>query len=295
MAQQTSSTPKPLALAVFLGMIGVIIFGATLPVTKLAVIEFDPWFLTFARALMATIAAAILLKIMGRKLPKHRIGALFISGALLIFGFPGFMAIAMTSVHSSHGGVVLGILPLLTAVFAVVLAGERPSLLFWICAIAGSLLVIAFALRQGEGEFSAGDLWLLAAALSASSGYVIAGKLSRELPGWEVICWSLILLAPLSAAGSVFLWQSSYYHAEPASLWALAYLGMFSMFLGFFAWNEGLRLGGLARIGQLQLFQTFVTLGVAAVLLGEDISTETIIFAIAVVAIVGLGVRARVT
>lgn len=270
-------------------------FGGSVPMTRLGVAEFAPWFLTFARSAIAGLCAVVFLLVSRRRFPREHLAALSIAGLLLCFCFPGFMAIAMQTVPAAHGGVVLGILPLATAMFAVLIGGERPSAFFWLCGIAGSVLVVIFAIRDGAEGFAAGDWWLVAACLSASCGYVISGNLSKHMPGWEMICWALILMLPVSLGGTVILWEASYIAVSAASLGSLAYLGLFSMFLGFFAWNEGMRMGGISRIGQLQLLQTFVTLAFAWALLGEAISLETLMFAVAVLAVVALGRNARVT
>ena len=277
-----------------LGLTGVLIFSATLPATRLAVESFAPWFITFGRAAIASLAAALCLIVMRKRFPRRHLWDLMLIGATLVFGFPGFMALAMQTVPSAHGGVVLGILPLATAVFAALWAGERPSPLFWFCGILGAVVIGIFALRDSGFTFQTGDLWLFAAGITASAGYVISGKLSHKLPAWEVICWALILTAPASLAGTLWLWHPDYTSAPQPQVWALLYLGLGSMFLGFFAWNNGLRLGGLARVGQLQLFQTFFTIAIAALFLGESITLETWLFALAVFAIVWVGRRSRV-
>ena len=277
-----------------LGLIGVLIFSGTLPATRVAVSHFEPWFLTFGRATLAGLAAIACLTVLRRKVPAQHIVSLFMVGMLLVYGFPGFVALAMVTVPSSHGGVMLGVLPLLTALFAALIGGERPSLIFWVLGVLGTLLVCLFALREGGWHFQSGDFWLFAAGLSAGLGYVISGKLSRILPGWEVICWALVLTLPLSFAGSYVLWQPHFASAPIAENLGFLYVAFGSMFLGFFAWNTGLSLGGLARVGQLQLLQPFGTLAIAAVILGESISISTVGFTIAIVVIVALGRLAKV-
>ena len=281
-------------LGYVLGFIGVLIFSGTLPATRLAIADFEPGFLTFGRAAVATIAAAIVLAALRRPFPVRHAWMIFISGLLLVFGFPGFMALAMTSVPASHGGVVLGILPLTTAIFATVLAGERPAFWFWLCSIIGSALIIVFAFRDGAPGFEVGDLWLLAAGLTASLGYVLAARVTFHMPGWEVVSWSLILTAPISIIATVALWQPSYLTPSSTGAAAFAYVGLGSMFLGFFAWNAGLMLGGMARVGQLQLLQTFFTLAISAIILGETITGEMVFFAALVLAVVLIGQRAKV-
>lgn len=282
-------------LGLLLGLIGVIIFGGTLPATRIAVGVFDPWFVTFGRAFVASVAAVIMLLVLKRPVPWKHGKLLAIAGLFVVVGFPGFMGLAMLTLPASHGGVVLGILPLATAIFAALIAGERPSIMFWFWGVIGTALVTLFALQDGGSfGFALGDLWLLLAAVCASCGYVILAKLSHFMAGWEAISWALVVTIPISLTGSLLTWSETYFNASALEFWAFMYLGLFSMFLGFFAWNTGLRMGGISRVGQLQLLQTFVTLVIAAVLLGEEISVETMLFAVAVLVVIVLGQRARV-
>jgi drug/metabolite transporter (DMT)-like permease len=213
---------------------------------------------------------------------------------MLAVGFPGFMAIALQTVPSAHGGVVLGIMPLMTAVFATLFDADRPSPLFWFCAATGGLLVALFAIGDSGFMPTAGDIGLLAASICASIGYVISGKLSRHMTGWEVISWALILVSPISLTGAIYTWQPSFAAAPKGAIIALVYLGLISMYLGFFAWNVALAMGGIARIGQVRLLQTFVTLIIANVLLSEHIGWDAIIFATAIALLVYLSRRAKI-
>ena len=283
------------AIGYGLGLLGVFIFAATLPATRLAVAHFDPWFLAAGRAALATLAAAAALALTRTPLPRgHHLAPLAIAALCLVFGFPTFANIAMVTVPAAHGGVVLAILPIATALCATLVAGERPSPAFWLLSGLGAALVIAYTLREGGLMPAPGDLWLLAAAASAALGYALSGVLARDMPGWVVISWALLLAAPVTFPATFLLWRPSYL-AVPAEGWiAFSYLGLFSMFLGFVAWNTGLALGGVARIGQVQLLQTFATLLIAALLLGERIDRATLFFALAIVIVIALTRRARI-
>ena len=284
---------------VALGLIGVTLFGATLPVTKLALGGFDPAFLTFARALIATVSGAIALFLLRRKPPVASLWQIGTAGVLLVFGFPWLSSTAMQTVPATHGGIVLGILPLLTATFAALLAGEKPGAAFWALSALGAGLVVTFALisapSAAAGSIGCGDIWLGLAGLSAACGYVLSGRLSRGLPGWEVIAWALVITSPLSVMGTLSTLGTGIHQPGPSELAALAYLGLVSMFLGFVFWNAGLAIGGIARVGQVQLMQTFATLGFSALLLGEAITPMMIGFAVAVGAVVWFGRKARIT
>lgn len=283
-------------LGMGLGFIGISIFGATLPATRLAVAGLDPFFITTGRAAASGLLAAALLVLLRRRWPGARqIRMMVLCIITLVFGFPGLMALAMVTVPASHGGVVLGILPLTTAAAASLILGERPSLRFWLLAILGTTVVVAFALRDSGGTIAIGDVYLFLAAVSTSIGYVFSADLSREMPGWEVISWILALALPVTLPLAVWLWPANP-GAVPASAWvAFAYVSVFSMFIGFFAWNAGLVMGGVARVSQVQLLQTFVTLGLSAVINGEHVGPSTLAVAALVVAIVAAGRNARIT
>lgn len=288
-----SSQSSRNALGLALGAVGVTIFGLTLPMTHIALSGFSPEVITFGRAVIAAMVAGTALLVMGKRLSKPAIPVLFVAGLCLVYGFPIFSSIAMQTLPAGHGGVVLGLLPLLTSIFAVIIDGERPSPLFWVCGLTGAGLVAVFSARQNGFHLELGDLWLLAAAISASLGYVLSARLARDLSGWEVISWALIVTLPISLVGLALTFSTGITDPSNAAIGALLYHGLFSMFGGFVFWNAGLAIGGIARVAQIQLMQTFVTLLFSTILLGEHIDIETIIFALAVAFIVWLGRKAR--
>jgi len=283
--------------AFLLGLLGVIIFGLTLPATRLAVADFDPLFVTLGRSLLAAVLAGATLLWARPPPPARREWPRLAAFSFFsIIGFPLLMAIAMQHAPASHGAVVLAVLPLLTAMAGALVADERPSFGFWACGLAGTASVLCYSILTGAASDALkwADLLLAASAVSAALAYALGGEMARRIGGWEVICWSLVASAPVLAVALVLLaWPSSL--SARASAWAgFFYVSVFSMFLGFFAWNKGLGLGGIARVGQLQLLQPFVALAAAAALLGEAVGWLELAFAALVVAIVALGWRMRV-
>ena len=275
-------------LGLLLGFLGVCIFAGTLPFTRIAVEALSPGFIAAGRAALAGVLAGTTLLVLRRAWPGRADLLKFALGGLcLVGGFPLFTALAMQSVPAGHGGVVLGILPLATAVISALIAGERPSAAFWIAAVIGAGLVVGFTLHEGGGGFEPGDLYLLAAVLSSSLGYVVSAQLAqRGYAGWEVISWILVVSLPLTVPVSLWLLPPDP-AAVPAWSWiGLAYVTLLSQYLGFFAWNAGLAIGGIARVSQVQLLQTFVTLVFAAFLNGERIDALTWLVAVGVVGVV---------
>ena len=281
--------------AYLLGLVAVLIFGSTLPVTRLALESFSPGFVTFARAIIAACMAITLMVLNGLGWRHKENWSIFAAGLLLIFGFPGLMAVSMQTVDASHGGIILGFLPLATAFIARFTTEERPSPKFWALTVAGFLIVTAFTIYQsGQAADTTvlhGYLWMFLAGVCAASGYVISGKLSRNMKGWEVITRALVLNLPLSVLGMIYFHQDALSTPTESSIVALIYLGAFSMFLGFCAWNVALAKGGIARIGQLQLLQIFVTLGVAVLLLDETLDVVTLASAVTITAIIATSRR----
>jgi drug/metabolite transporter (DMT)-like permease len=283
-----------LLLGLVLGTLAVILFGASLPATRLAVFALDPWFVTCARGATAGIVAAFMLAVLRRPIPWPDLPRLALISLCLVIGFPGLMAVAMVTVPSAHGGVILGLLPMATAIAAVFVAGERPSPFFWAMSVLGAAFVVAFSMRDGAMLPVAGDILLFLSVAICGTGYAFAGTLSRRMPGWEVISWAVVLSVPLLLPLTLWLWPSDI-ESVPWRSWAgLLYVALISQYFGFWLWNSALAMGGVARIGQVQLLQTFATLTIAALLLGEVIDLRMLVFAFAVVAVVAMGLRARV-
>jgi drug/metabolite transporter (DMT)-like permease len=291
--------PSSVVRGYLFGLIGVVIFGLTLPATRLAVAEMDPVFIALGRGLVAALAAGCVLVAVRARVPDRADWSRILAfGLAVVIGFPVLMTIAMRTVPAAHAGIVLGVLPLLTAMASVLVGGERPSAGFWACGIAGTVLVAGYAVvAAGPGAaegLHVGDGLLALAGMSAALGYALGGALSRRLAGWEVISWALVATAPLMLIGLIVIRPPINWSASAPAWGAFAYVALFSQFIGFFAWNKGLALGGIAKVGQVQLLQTFVTLAGAAALLGETIGALELTIALVIVALVALGSRMRV-
>ncbi|WP_445682695.1 DMT family transporter [Radicibacter daui] len=254
------------------GAAGMLIFSASLPATKLAVTGFDPVFLTLARAAIAGLIAGLLLLIDRAALPQRgewaRLGIVALG---VVAGFPLLTALALKSISSIHAVLYTGLLPVATASFAVLRAGEKPRPVFWLCALAGSLVVAVYVLRQ-EALFSpVGDGLMVLAILVCGLGYAEGARLSRKFGGWRVISWALVLTLPVSLGGALLRWPGDLAAVGSSAWLGLAYVSLFSMLIGFFFWYRGLAEGGIAAVGQLQLLQPFFGVLLAAALLGEPV------------------------
>lgn len=279
-----------------LGALGMLMFAATLPMTRLAVgdtaaPQLPPAFVTAGRAAVAGVLSLIWLLVLRASVPARRHWrALAVCAAGTVLGFPLFLSLALRHVDAMHAAVVTGVLPLATAAVAALALRQRASAAFWACALLGCALVLGYAGWQGGGRLSAGDGLLLLAVLSAAVGYVGGAQVAVVLPAQQVICWVLVLSLPLTAP--LALWLRPQHDASLAAWGGFAYVSLFSMWLGFFAWYRGLALGGVMRVSQVQLLQPFLALLLAVPILGERLEPATLGFALAVMAVVFVGRRA---
>lgn len=255
------------------GFLGVLIFSGSLPATRIAVADFDPVFLTAARAAIAGLFAVCLLVAFRQHRPQRDdVMSLVIVALGVVVGFPLLTALALQHITSAHSIVFIGLLPLATAIFGVLRGGERPRPIFWLFSGSGSALVAGFALSQGASGSAVGDLLMVAAIIVCGLGYAEGGKLSRRLGGWQVISWALVLSLPVMAALTFYTVPPAWSDIGRPAWLALAYVSLFSMLIGFVFWYRGLAQGGIASVGQLQLLQPFMGLMLAASILQEAVN-----------------------
>ena len=277
------------------GLLAVASFSLTLPATRAAVGSLDVGFVAIGRGICAGLAAAAILWATRQPVPARRdLLALIGVAAGVVLGFPFLTSLAMTQVPASHGAVVVGLLPLSTAVAGAVFAGERPSYGFWLASLAGTAVLLAFVLSGTRLTMAPADIELMGAVFFGACGYALGGRLAVRLGGWQVICWALVVsLPPLFVAATLLVeWPRN---PVPISAWVgFAYLALVSQLIGFFAWYRGLAMGGIARVSQTQALQLFMTLAASAVLLGERIEPRVLAYGVAVAAIVAVGARLRI-
>jgi drug/metabolite transporter (DMT)-like permease len=280
------------------GALGVLIFAMTLPMTRLAVgdvshPQLPPAFVTAGRAAVAGLLSIVyLLAVRAPRPARQHWPALALCALGTVLGFPLFLALALRQVDAMHAAVVTGVLPLGTAVVGALVLRQRPSLGFWACAVLGCALVLGFAAWQGSGRLSVADGYLLLAVLSTSFGYVAGARVAGALPAEHVICWLLVGCLPLTLPLALWLSPNTAVTPIGSPAWlGFAYVSVFSMWLGFFAWYRGLALGGVVRVSQVQLIQPFLALLFAVPVLGEKLEPITVVFSLAVIAVVFVGRR----
>ena len=290
-----TTTASDAARGLVLGVAGVVMFALSIPMTRLAggseaAPQLDPAFVAFGRAAVAGLLSLAYLMITSARRPRGSEWRLlaFTAGGV-VFGWPLLLGFAVRYVDAVHASVVSGVLPLATAVIAALVLRQRPSAGFWACALGGLALVVGFAAWRGAGGLEMADGLLLGAVVCASAGYVSGARLSAGMSAEQVICWVLVISLPITVPLAVMTRPSV--PVAPVAWAGFAYVSLFSMWIGFFAWYRGLALGGTLRVSQVQVLQPFLSMLFAVPLLGERLDAMTLVFAAAVIAVVWLGKR----
>ncbi|NWF31013.1 DMT family transporter [Streptomyces sp. PKU-EA00015] len=297
MTAQDSATPTTtiaVSSGTVLAALGVVAFSLTFPSTVWGLDSFGPWSLVAVRSVLAALVAGGFLLALRVRVPERRHWAgLAVVGGGVVVGFPLLTTLALQTSTASHAAVVVGLLPLTTAVFAALRTGRRPSPTFWAAALAGAVVVIAFTVQQSGGALHTGDLYLFGALLVCAAGYTEGGRLASVMPGWHVIGWALVMCLPLSVAGSVVALSVEPVHLTAKGVTGLVWVAVGSTFLGLYVWYRGMAEIGIARASQLQLAQPLLTLVWSVALLGETLSPEAPLAAVGVLVCIAVTQRAR--
>ncbi|MFF2029219.1 DMT family transporter [Arthrobacter sp. NPDC058192] len=288
-------SPRP-TTGLWWGLLGVAAFSFTVPFTRVAVAGLSPLFIGSGRAVVAAVLAACALAWTRQRLPRDTqwVRVAVVAGGVVV-GFPLLTSFALTAVPASHGAVVIALLPAATATMAVLRGHERPPVTFWAITGVGAVAAIAFASAQsgGIGQLHPADLLLFGAVVAAAIGYAEGGLLARELGAWQTVSWALVLASPLMVSLAAYSVATQPASGTPVQWAAFAYLGVVSMFLGFFAWYHGLAMGPMTQVSQIQLVQPVLSICWAGLILHEQLTWTTIVGGAAVVLCAGLAVRSR--
>ncbi|MER6345428.1 DMT family transporter [Streptomyces sp. NPDC001595] len=289
-----SSSPDRAAAGTLQAALGVVAFSLTFPATAWGLEGFGPWSLVAVRSVLAAVIAGGCLLALRIPLPaREHWAGLAVVAAGVVLGFPLLTTLALQTSTTSHAAVVVGLLPLTTAVLSALRVGTRPSRTFWAAALAGAAAVGVFTVQQSGGTLSAADAYLFGALLVCAAGYTEGGRLARVMPGWQVIGWALVFCLPLSVPATAI--ALAY---EPVTLTAHSVAGLLwvaagSQFLGLVVWYRGMAAIGIPKASQLQLAQPLLTLVWSVLLLGEHLTVAAPLTAAAVLFCIAVTQRAR--
>ncbi|MFF5252058.1 DMT family transporter [Streptomyces leeuwenhoekii] len=289
----TTDAERP-GLGVLQAALGVTAFSLTFPATAWGLEGFGPWSLVAVRSVLAALIAGACLLVLRVPLPDRRHWAgLAVVGTGVVLGFPLLTTLALRTSTTAHAAVVVGLLPLTTALLSALRVGTRPSRTFWIAALAGAAAVVAFTVQQSGGALTTADAFLFAALLVCAAGYTEGGRLARIMPGWQVIGWALVLCLPLAVPLTAVALAYEPVELTAHSVTGVLWLAAGSQFLGLVVWYRGMAAIGIPKASQLQLAQPLLTLVWSVLLLGEHLTVAAPLTAAAVLVCIAVTQRAR--
>jgi drug/metabolite transporter (DMT)-like permease len=295
-AQDSATHPATVAAGsgTLLAVLAIVSFSFSFPATVWALDGFGPWTATGARGLLAGLLAAVCLAAARVPVPerRHWPGLLTVAGGCVI-GFPLLTTLALQVSTTAHSAVVIGVLPLATAVASAAITGRRPPRAFWAAAVLGAVAVVSFALRQSGGLPTLGDAYLFGALLVCAAGYAQGGRLASHLPGWQVIAWGVVAALPVSALVTALALPWEPVHPTARAVVGMAYIAAVSQFGGFVLWYRGMGVIGVPRASQIQLAQPLITLVWSVSLMGERLSPLAPLTALVVLCCIAATQRVR--
>lgn len=299
-----SSATDPITIAVdarsnttagtLVAALGVVAFSLTFPATAWGLEGFGPWSLVGVRSVLAALIAGSCLLALRVPVParRHWAGLAVVAGGVVV-GFPMLTTLALRTSTTSHAAVVVGLLPLTTALCSALRMGTRPSRTFWTAALAGAAAVLAFTVQQSGGTLTSADLYLFGALLVCAAGYTEGGRLAKVIPGWQVIGWALVLCLPFTVPAAVVALSFEPVDLTAHSVTGLLWVAAGSQFLGLVVWYRGMAMIGIPKASQLQLAQPLLTLVWSVLLLGEHLTVAAPLTAAAVLVCIAVTQRAR--
>ena len=269
-------------------LVGVFLFSLSLPMTKWALESFNPYLTATSRPILASLLAIpLMLTAKVPALPRTLWKPMVFTTIGAAFAWPLLIALALNRTTSAHVAVIAAIMPLTTAIMAVIRTNEKVSWQFWLASATGTILLILFAISRGGAENGdlLADLLTIGAVLASSFCYVEGAELTKLMPGWQVISWVVILALPICIPASIVIWMKTNTGAPITghAIFGIVMIGFSSMYLGFFAWYRGLSDAGTARGSQVQQLQAIMTLGWAALLLKEKVTPLMLLIALGVI------------
>ncbi|MER5430463.1 DMT family transporter [Streptomyces sp. NPDC002588] len=303
MKTQSSATAPPAiavtasrttGLGTLQAALGVVTFSLTFPATVWGLEGFGPWSLVAVRGVLAALIAGGCLLALRVPVPerRHRAGLAVVAAGVVV-GFPLFTTLALQTSTTSHAAVIVGLLPLTTALLSALRVGTRPSRAFWAAALAGAAAVLAFTVQQSGSTLTSADLFLFAALLVCGAAYTEGGRLARMMPGWQVIGWALVFCLPIGVPAAALALAHEPVRLTAHSVAGLLWTAAGSQFLGLVVWYRGMAAIGIPKASQLQLAQPLLTLVWSVLLLGEHLTPAAPLTAAAVLVCIAVTQRAR--
>jgi drug/metabolite transporter (DMT)-like permease len=279
-----------------LALLAVAMFAGTYPATSLAVAGgVSPLSNAVWRTALAGSLAALVLLCAGRAgrlpLPEERWRVLAVGLGTLLF--PVGVGWGVSVMPAGRMALAMALLPPVTALYAGLRGQAWPALRFWLGSAVAMGLVAGFILLRPTHGGGASHPWqalaaVLVALAAAAVAYVEGGLLARQRPAWRVISWGVAGLLPLTVPVSVWLLLQPQ-AVPPSAWWGVAYGGVFSAWIGFFAWFAALARSGVPRAGQVQYLQPFLAAGYGMVLLHEPCGPADVLLALLVVGAIAWG------
>ncbi|MCX8570737.1 DMT family transporter [Aminobacter sp. MET-1] len=274
-----------------------LMWGLSIPVTKLGLVTMPPLTLTAIRFAVA-IPLMMLLLIGKKPLPWKAVPAVVCLGILGIGVGQVAQTFGVAGTSASIGTILSATIPLFIVLFATLRLKQvaSPLQILGVASAFAGIVLVAWENSGATGTSvttALGPAWMLVSAVAVAFYYVWSVELTTKHGTVVVATWStffgFVALIPWAA------WEASYtpFEITGTALGAALYLGLVVTVAGLFLWLRILREVPAPIAASVQYLQPVFGIAASAWMFGDRIGTQFIIGVGLILSGVALAIRSR--
>lgn len=259
-------------------MITILFWSLAFVFTRLTLQYFTVYSLSFLRYAAASAALVIVAVLMKMKLPQKKDVLWFLAaGAIGFFYYIIAFNKGVATVTASTGSIVIATVPVITALLARLVYGEKLQIIQWTAIAIEFAGVLVLTLMNGSISVNKGILWLLSAAVALSIYNLIQRKLTKTYTAMQTSAFSIFFGTILLA---VFLPGAAREvgRAPGIQLFYVAILGVFSSAVAYVAWSQAFaKAKQTSQVSNYMFVTPFLTSVLGFLIVGEIPDRSTVV------------------
>ncbi|TCN28627.1 DMT family transporter [Sinorhizobium americanum] len=266
-----------------------IVWGLSIPITKLGLETIPPLMFTAMRFLVA-VPLLLILSAGQLRVPRQAIPSIMALGVMGITLGNVAQTFGVQGTSASVGTIVSATIPIFIVIFAAMRLKQSVARRHWVGLLAafGGIALVAVGSGSGVDDLSkttvAGVAWMLVSAVAIAFYYIWSAELTDKYGTLPVAAWNALagLVAILPLAG----WEmaNAPYQITAQALWTAVYLGVMVTVAGLLLWLHILRAVPARIAASVQYLQPVFGIAAASFLFGDRLGLT---FAAGVILILG--------
>ncbi|MCD9119615.1 DMT family transporter [Cupriavidus sp. UGS-1] len=275
--------------------LAMILVGSTVIASKVIAAGLPPFTATALRFAIALPGFLLLMKLTGTRLPPIGRGDRLLLVLQAVAGSVGYTTLLISGLRmtsAADAGVIIGTLPVVSALVSIVLLKERPGVALLLAIGLATAGVVAVAVPGGGGDSGRGT-WLgnalVMGAVFCESLFILLNKRLRQ-PLQPLTLSTVMTAIGLAASIVPALFEAPWRHGLPSgALTAVLYYALVPTVAGFVLWYAGSARTSGTEASLFTALAPISAVAMAFLLLGEPVGVSQLIgIACVVVAVLSL-------